>query len=238
MTKNSAFAACAGTGACVECTSTAAQACTGGKPVCHTDNTCRRCGNDNECNGKGPAVCMDHDDGRCATDAETVTVQGGNLQSAVDQVVAGTKKVVVFSGTVTAAQFPGPGALVLVGKGGSAVVRQASIEMNPPAAIRLSGGTTYARGFRVTLSPGAILVNGAAFDFRNLEVSENGSGTFGTSKWGGILVNEPGTPAKMRNVSINANSQNGMVCSEAIDIDSTVTAMNNVGEQIAAECLP
>jgi hypothetical protein len=238
MTKNAALSACAGTGACVECTSAAAQACTGGKPVCHTDNTCRRCGNDTECNGKGPAVCMDHDDGRCATDAETVTVQGENLQSAVDQVTAGTKKVVVFSGGVGAAQFAGPGTLVMVGKG-VAQVRQTSAALDAPPALRLTGGTTYARGFLITQSPGGVLINGAAFDFRNLDVSRNSVGTFGGAlKWGGILVMNPGTPAKMRNVSITFNTDNGMVCSTAIDIDATVTASSNAGGDIAPECVP
>jgi hypothetical protein len=125
---------------------------------------------------------------------------------------------------------------VLVGKG-VAQVRQTSAALDAPAALRFTGGSTYARGFRVAQSPGGILVDGAAFDFRGLDVSGNDS-SFGISKWGGIYVNNPGTPARMRNISINNNLQNGMVCSAAIDIDATVTAMNNVGEQIAAECRP
>ena len=238
-TKNAALPACAGTGACVECTSTAAQACTGGKPVCNTDNTCRRCGNDTECTGKGPAVCMDHDDGRCATAAETVTVQGSNLQSAVDQVAAGTKKVVVFSSGVTAAQFAGPGTLVLVGKSSEAFVKQPSVEKDAPPALRFTGGTIYARGFKVTQSPGGILLNGAAFDFRNLDVSDNGFGVEGPAIYGGVLVLNQKVPAKMRNVTLNDNGSTGLVCSSSIDIDATVTATGNTGTpNIHPSCRP
>ena len=107
-----------------------------------------------------------------------------------------------------------------------------------PPGLQFLGGTVYARGFRVTQSTGGILIDGAAFDLRNIDVSGNDVGDFGLTKWGGILVNNPASPAMMRDVSITNNAQIGLVCSTTIDIDGTVIANNNVGGDIDSACIP
>jgi hypothetical protein len=61
-------------GSCVECmTNNDCKAAS--KPICEVaTNTCRGCQEDSECT-TSPNVCMKHQDGRCATDAETIYVQ-------------------------------------------------------------------------------------------------------------------------------------------------------------------
>lgn len=95
--KNGSLAACNPTsGSCVECTANS-HCATSGKPVCNTStNTCVQCTDNSQCGGTtpicssntcvactadaqcvaklgaNPGVCMSHQDGRCATDAETI----------------------------------------------------------------------------------------------------------------------------------------------------------------------
>lgn len=79
-------AVCAPTGACVDCVDSKRD-CLDTKPICGPDNKCRTCATDAECvsrDGANPGVCMSHDDGRCATDAETVYVQADTPNCAGD----------------------------------------------------------------------------------------------------------------------------------------------------------
>jgi hypothetical protein len=68
--------ACLAGGICVECA--ANDDCTvATKPICDTTtHLCKPCVTDSECESKpgGPGVCMAQQDGRCATDAETIYV--------------------------------------------------------------------------------------------------------------------------------------------------------------------
>src|SRR5205814_5810078 len=78
-TRTPALPVCAPTGACVECT--ADQHCTTAtKPICDTaTNKCAPCTGDAQCVKKGGAgnsgICMFHQDGHCASDAEVIYVQ-------------------------------------------------------------------------------------------------------------------------------------------------------------------
>jgi hypothetical protein len=74
---------CTTTGTCVECVAHA-DCKDDAKPFCDTtSNTCTRCKADAECTS-GPKVCMSHDNGRCASDDETIYVQAtGNCASTV-----------------------------------------------------------------------------------------------------------------------------------------------------------
>ena len=64
---------------CVECATSADCSSDPTKPICNTtNNSCERCISDDECSAKlgaDPGVCMAHQDGRCATDAETIYVE-------------------------------------------------------------------------------------------------------------------------------------------------------------------
>ena len=66
-------------GTCVECATSSDCNADPKKPICDTTaHTCGACAADSQCAdklGPNPGVCMVHQDGRCATDAETVYVQ-------------------------------------------------------------------------------------------------------------------------------------------------------------------
>ena len=149
---------CASTGACVQCVVNAD--CAGTTPVCSATNTCGKCVADADCAGRsGPTVCMSHQDGRCATDAETIYVQNGagcsdttgtaggssarpfcSLQPAVAAVaVVGTARgLIVVRGSVMGATAMGAAAVF------QGPTRQLSIVGQMPAAGQtlalISGG--------------------------------------------------------------------------------------------------
>ena len=155
--KNATLAACSLTsGTCVECT--ANSHCTSsGKPVCNTStNLCVQCTDSSQCSGatpicssntcvactadaqcvaklgQNPGVCMSHQDGRCATDAETIyaeetagcsTTSGGTAtapycdsQTAISALSA-TRRLIVVRGTVGGFSYYTPGLqLTVVGQ--------------------------------------------------------------------------------------------------------------------------
>ena len=177
--KNATMAACNPTsGICVECT--ANLHCTSsGKPVCNTSaNQCAQCTNSSQCSGatpicssqtcvacttdaqcvaklgQNPGVCMSHQDGRCATDAETIYAEntvgcstaltsGGTAATpycdsglAVSAVSA-TRRLIVVRGTVGGFSYYTPGLQLTV-------VGQLDGGLNPPgvtpSCVQISNG--------------------------------------------------------------------------------------------------
>jgi len=143
FTKNGSLAACNPTiGSCVECvanshcttstkpvcnTSTnqcvqcvADTQCSGATPICSSVQTCVACTTDAQCVsklGQNPGVCMFHQDGRCATDAEAIYAEstvgcastlasGGTAATPyctadlAVSAVAATRRLIVVRGTV------------------------------------------------------------------------------------------------------------------------------------------
>jgi len=223
---------CSAAGPCVECL-TNSNCSSNANPVCSSDNKCSPCSDDSDCAGRGPSVCFSHDQGRCASDSETVTVSGTDLQSAFNQIGSNGKSLVIVPRPVEKGSWSGPGTLVVVGKGTTA-----SIGGGPAATgLVVSGGRIFLRGVSITNSAGGILINGAGFDIRNVQVKDNLSGTFGIATWGGILLNNPGTPKLLKNVQVTNNQDKGVVCSAPITLES-VTATNNVSGDIMPACRP
>lgn len=62
-------------GQCVGCVDNAD--CSGTTPICNASNVCVPCTSDSQCT-TGPGVCMFHQDGRCATDSETIYVKNSS----------------------------------------------------------------------------------------------------------------------------------------------------------------
>ena len=157
--KNASLAACNLTsGICAECT--ANLHCTSsGKPVCNTStNQCVQCTDSSQCSGatpicssqacvacttdaqcvaklgQNPGVCMSHQDGRCATDAETVYVEnalgcsntlasGGTAttpycdSSVAIAALAATRRLIVVRGVTSGFSYYTPGPqLTVVGQ--------------------------------------------------------------------------------------------------------------------------
>lgn len=173
---------------------------------------------------------MDHQDGRCATDAETVVVQGTALQSAIDKAVLEGRSLVVVKNSTGAGDFKGPGKLSIVGVG------KPVIGGGPgTTGLVITGGELYLRDVTVAASAGGVLIDGGGFTLKNVVVRNNEKATTDLVKWGGIYVKSRVGPGVLKNVQILNNLFSGLVCAAPITLDN-VEATGNVGEDIAAEC--
>jgi hypothetical protein len=204
--KNASFPACdkaPGSGACVECLEDA-QCTTAARPICDkAKKACVPCASDDECVAKGgaaatPGICLTHQGGRCATEAETVYVRnsggcvtapapGGTSatpfclpQDAINAASNGKDVVLIlgpdFVDHVTAA--PASGQLTIIGRG-------ATIVPGIYPGLRVSGGDVYVRGLTVmgSTQPGLVAENGAVLRVDRCTLTGNK---------GGILINNAG----------------------------------------------
>lgn len=159
-------------GTCVEC-STSSDCNTDPKePICDTTaHTCGACSADSQCAdklGPNPGVCMIHQDGRCATDAETVYVQnttgcddaGGATASVplcslapVPAIVmnSDTRTLIVVRGTGDAATTPFARSVT---RAEASIVGQQSAVVSSGArpALDIRGGLFYVRGVQLRSS--------------------------------------------------------------------------------------
>ena len=183
-------------GACVECT--ADNHChSPTKPICDVQaKKCVACTADSQCATRaGPdnaGICLFHQDGRCATEAEVIHVQnapGCSMTSGMGgtaampfcltqdgiNAVTPTKRVVILRGpdalTPWSATFTGSAV---------SVIGQASAIIAPGAfvGIRLGGGELYLRGVTVAGSTqaGIIVENGATLRMDRCLVTGNRGG--------------------------------------------------------------
>jgi hypothetical protein len=163
--RNTAQPVCAPSGACVQCVINGD--CSSTTPVCSAANTCGPCSADADCAGKpGPVVCMAHQDGRCATDAETIYVQNGavcsdsagaaggaasapfcSMQPAVG-IVGALRDLVVVRGTVVAATsgFSGGSTQISIVGQMSAVIAGSITG----SAIHIVAGDTFIRDIKLS----------------------------------------------------------------------------------------
>ena len=201
-------------GRCVAC-QVDADCTVAAAPICES-NACTRCRTDAQCAAKlgaNPGVCMAHQDGRCATDAETVYVastsgcassaSGGTaaqplctLQSAVT--LLGTdagKRLIVLRSTADGIAVSGADQVSIVGQNAASIATGAG---NPGIAV--SGtGNLYARRSDVVgssvsnagISAGA----GTTLALERVRVLGNGGG--------GILL--AGAAFRLRDVLVHGN---------------------------------
>jgi len=122
------------TSQCVQCTDSTQ--CSGATPIC-SSQTCVACTTDAQCAaklGQNPGVCMSHQDGRCATDAEaiyaentvgcsTTLASGGTAttpycdSATAVSAVSATRRLVVVRGVVGGFSYYTPGLqLTVVGQ--------------------------------------------------------------------------------------------------------------------------
>ena len=200
-------------GKCVECLMDSDCTATT-KPICDkTANTCVRCTTDAQCIGKvpNPGVCMVHQDGRCASDSETIYVKNvagcsmlagaGGTQSVpycvpqlgIDSVDT-MKRVVVMRGpdslrfwTLTA---PGD-QVTVIGQSGAAISPGADI------GVHVTAGNVYIRGLKISGGSKAGVVADSAAQLRmdRCIVQDNSAG--------GILVD--GAEFDIRDTTIAGN---------------------------------
>jgi hypothetical protein len=186
---------------------------------------------------------MAHQNGRCATDAETIYVTSSDLQAAVTLMGTNTSKhLIVLRSAASVVTVTNATQVSIVGQGTAAI--GGSVVGTP--GITLSGtGNLYARDLSVVGSSisdsgisagsgttlrlervkvldshgGGILLNGAAFDFNDVLVSGNGTGTDGAVNWSGLYVKalpNAGAATKLNLVSLVNNANSGVTCVVAI----------------------
>lgn len=176
-------------GQCVGCVTTTndggvtSSNCTGTTPICSTTATpaagtmpaipaytCVPCTSDTQCadKGVGPGVCMFHQDGRCATDAETIYVRNtsGCITTGTSSAttpfcqpqngigaVTTSKRLVVMTGTGTSAGAFGIWTATFVaGSPQVSIIGQNGPVVAPGAAdigIHILSGNVYIRGLTV-----------------------------------------------------------------------------------------
>jgi hypothetical protein len=176
-TLDAAKPACGPDGRCVVCASSADCKADPTKPICDVANqACAACTSDTQCAdklGMNPGVCMAHQNGRCATDAETfyvsnvagcsdtatgagtATMPFCTLEPAAMQ-VGGSRTVIVVRGSVLAptSAIGGPSEVSLVGQ-------QTARVLSPlgPNALHISAtNKLYARGVSITADSGVGVV--------------------------------------------------------------------------------
>jgi hypothetical protein len=175
---------------------------TAARPMCNTaTKKCVPCASDEQCAtklGANPGLCLTHQAGRCATDAETVYVRNGGgcvtapaaggtsampfclPQDGINAAVNGKDVVLIlgpdFLDHATAA--PASGQLTIIGRG-------ATIVPGIYPGLRVSGGDVYVRGLTVmgSTQPGLVAENGAILRVNRCTLTGNK---------GGILINNAG----------------------------------------------
>jgi hypothetical protein len=184
-------------GQCVGCL--ADKDCSGDTPICNSSNVCERCTADSQCTS-GPGICMFHQGGRCATEAETIYVapkigcssgSGSgtkdspfcNSQNAIVGINT-NKRVIKMSGgalwPISSTTITSNGQQIsIVGETGNATI-------TPGAAlgIHVTGGNVYVRGITIegsTSSAGIIVDAGATLGLDRCVVKNN--------LGGGLIVN-------------------------------------------------
>ena len=260
--RDSSKPVCLGTGICVQCTAAERAACTGTTPVCEAStNTCRACAADSECAGIGPGVCMKHQDGRCASSAETIIVSaGGTLPSSVP---AG-KRLLVVRGSVTGTitwSLSGP-QMTIVGQSSGTIVGPGSSATTQTGTVRVTGGSIYIRNLSITAgSPGlwadggavvrldrvdvsnntagGILLDGVGFEIANATVNGNGANSYGTAAFGGISIQNATSPKSLAYSTVTGNGLIGVACSVGTSLSpvpTSVLASSNIGGNVGAPC--
>jgi hypothetical protein len=259
---------CTAANVCVACTDDSH--CGGTTPICNTTtNKCIACTADAQCAGKtslgpNPGVCMNHLDGHCAVDSETIYVEnkapgcsdgagGGtralpfcSMQPAVGNLATG--KLILVRGTVQGASAPlaasrssviGQNGAVIAGgiapgvqvSSGSAYLRDLKLSSSVNVGISAGAGTTLRlQNLSVTASKGGILLDGAAFDIQNTNVSGNFPST--DLSYAGISVRNPPTagPANLNRVTVQGNMAVGIACSGRVMGTGVYASGNLVGD--------
>jgi len=210
--------ACGPNGACVECAADA-DCSSAAKPACDPKaNTCGPCMSDADCAGRsGPGVCMSHQDGRCASDAETIYVQQTATCATAADPSAGTSNN-PFCGADKAAVALSTSRRLIVIRGtvqGASWTLQGSTG-DPQVTIIGQQTGTIAGG----ASPGLQLVGANVF-LRDLVVTL--SAQIGISASGGSTV-------RLDHVRIDTNRGGGLLLdSSSFDVKDTTIAGNGPG---------
>lgn len=209
--------ACASTGACVACATSANCTTDPTKPICDVANqVCVACTSDSQCMAKlgmNPAVCMAHQNGRCATDAETFYVVN---QAGCDDGGMGTAATPFCSMEPAAKQAGGSRSVIVVR--GPVLAAMSNIGGTNEVSLvgQLSASLTSALG-----PTGLHVATGKAFYGRSVTITAvNGIG----------VLAEPGSTVKLDGVTVSNSAKGGIQLSmAAFDIKNSTITGNGPG---------
>ena len=193
-------------GSCVTCLDNSN--CPSTKPVCSgaPAYTCGPCAKDADCSGKaGPVVCMSHEDGRCATEGETIYVQAGGACSDAGQgstgapfctmqpsvaAVSATRDLIILRGNIV-----GPASAYSGAAGKISIIGQMSAVVSP--GLRFTGGSAFVRDLKIGPSgtTGIEADSGSTLRLDHVGLNRNDGG--------GIFVN--GAAFSIKNTTVTNN---------------------------------
>lgn len=203
---------------------------------------------------------MSHQDGRCASSAETIVVTSTSANLPGSAVPSGIR-LVVIRGSVSGAMgwsLSGTPQVTIVGQTTGTLTGNATAP-----TLHITGGDVYVRSLVVTGgSPGitadggailrldhvsisnnvagGILLDGAGFDIKNVTVSSNGPNTSDSAVFGGVRIQGSiGTPKSISLSTVSQNEQIGITCDAAAAVSPAPTgvlASGNTGGDIASAC--
>jgi hypothetical protein len=219
---------CSG-GECVECAVSVDCKTDATKPICGVDNKCRVCQADSECASKdatAPGVCMSHQDGRCATPAETIYVQNSTGCPAPSPARTGTKASPFCRLDDVQASFSAQSAVDLIVVVGPDPVPSASGIFQPPTSQTKLSLVGQAVG---TIAGGAypgLHISGSDVYLRGLTI---------TASTGTGVVAESASTLRLDGVTISSNQKGGLqVTNSNYDIRNSLFAGNGSGTVNAA----
>ncbi len=221
-------------GQCVGCLSSAD--CSGSTPICDTTLTftCGACTSDKECAAKksGPGICMLHQDGRCASDAETIYVQNTTGQANSSCITSGTSSASAPfcqpQAGINAALATGKSLVVLIGSSSTA-----GVFSSVPSLVASASQLSIIGSQSPIIAPGASdigihIVAGNVY-LRGLEVEGGGSGAAVPPNNPGIVV-EAGVTVVLDRVYVTGAAGGLWVKSGAgFDIANSIFALNLPG---------
>jgi hypothetical protein len=200
---------------------------------------------------------MKHQNGRCASDAETVVVTSA---ATLPSSLAAGKRLVIIRGSVS-----GTVAWTLSGSQVTIIGQTTGVLTGNGAAptMRLTGGDFFMRDLFITggspglwadggaiarldqvsvsnNTAGGIFLDGAAFDIKNTTVNGNGANTAGGAAFGGLRIQSPpSTPRVLTLSTVTDNQLIGVSCDASSSLNplpTTVLVSQPTGVPIATVC--
>jgi hypothetical protein len=155
-------------------------------------------------------------------------VQGASTALAVSRVSVIGQNGALIAGAIS------PGIQV---SSGSAYLRDVKLSSSASVGIAAGAGTTLRlQNLSVTASKGGILLDGAAFDLENTNVSGNFPSL--DLSYAGISVRNPPTagPAKLNRVTVQGNMAVGIACTGKVMMSTGVYASGNLVGDVTPIC--
>jgi len=214
-------------GACVECRVSSDCTHDATKPICNASGTCVPCTTDSQCVAKassGPGVCMFHQDGHCATDAETVYVEPSSSTCLPSAVSAGGTASMPFCHLSDAVTSAGSRQLIVLR--GDSIAGGVTIQGGLKMSLVGQSATGAGGAGQATVTAGAgqngLHITGADVYVRAVQIS----GTSTTAAIG--IVADGSATIRLDGVTIQNMPQGGLrvTASSGYDVINSIFAGN------------